>query len=322
MFKPSYTLMMAADGEGSDAGGAVDRGDEIDAAAAAEAVDENAAEEPDAVEAAEAAKAEALGKPRDENGKFTKKEKEEGNRIPKERFDEAVGKERAAREAAEARAAAAEARVKQEEKAADQGKYDAYIEDLEKQHSKLLLDGESEKASGVMKQIRMAERELARMESDSNIAQATSKAVEQVRWDAAVATLEAAHPMLNPDSEEYDQDMTDIVIAEQHRLMQTQNMPASKALLTAANKIVVKFGKASTDGVKAAGLSAAKPGDRKAEQVAKNLAASKAQPGSMKATGRDSDKGGNLEHDGKNITKAELDAMPEATKARLRGDFL
>ena len=43
--------------------------------------------------------------PRDEKGKFT------GKGIPKERFDQAVNKERAAREDAEARAAPAEAQL-------------------------------------------------------------------------------------------------------------------------------------------------------------------------------------------------------------------
>lgn len=328
-----YPLMAEA-GEGNEGGGAgamaVDRGDTL-----SEYTAEIAAKEADSVEktpeelAAEelAAAATAEEKPRASDGKFAKKDKadDKDDRIPKERFNEAVNKERAAREAAEARAAAAEARVQQEEKSVEVGQYEAHVEKLEAEHAAHILDGDKEKAAATMKQIRMTERHIAKMESEANMANATNKAVEQVRWDAAIASLEAAYPVLNPESEDYDQDMTDIVIAEQHRLMHTQGMVASKALTTAANKIVAKFQKAvAADDSGAEGLAAAKKSssDRKADQVSKNLSTAASQPGNMKNSGKDSDKAGERELTAHNITRAELDAMPEATKAKLRGDFV
>lgn len=97
---------------------------------------------------------------RDDKGRFTG--------IPKARFDEAVGKEREAREAAERRAVElerqlaerAQAQVKTEQTEELEGR----ISEMEKQHAQFLLDGEAEKAAELMRAIRHTERQIARME--------------------------------------------------------------------------------------------------------------------------------------------------------------
>ena len=94
-----------------DGGAAPDRGDVVtppdvaaeqaaQAAADAEATAEaQAVKDAEELAAAEAATAE--DKPRDQSGKFTKKEKDDNVMIPKSRFDAQLQKERDAREAAE-----------------------------------------------------------------------------------------------------------------------------------------------------------------------------------------------------------------------------
>lgn len=313
--------MAKEDGESSGSGAATDRGDELVAPAVEEVV--GAVEASEEAEAAEALAAAAVERPRDEGGKFAKKEKED-DRIPKERFDEAVNKERTAREAAEARAVAAEARVRKEEQAVDLSAVTTEIKKLNTEYAGLLLDGKTAEAADVMDKIQQAIEYRAEKKNESSMASATNQAVEQVRWDAAVASLEAKYSVMNPDSADYDQDLTDIVIAEQHRLMQTQNMSASKALIASAEKIASKFMKSvAVDEEGARGLAASKRvTDRKAEQVAKNLDTAKRQPGDTRTSGKDSDKAGESVMNGGTISRTEFDALPESAKAKLRGDFL
>lgn len=321
MFVRHHVYMAQEDGESSGSSGAVDRGDELVTPAVEEVVE--AVEASEEAEAAEALAAAAVERPRDEGGKFAKKDRED-ERIPKERFDEAVNKERTAREAAEARAAAAEARVRKEEQAVDLSAITVEIKKLNTEYAGLLLDGKTAEAADVMDKIQQAIEYRAEKKNESSMATATSQAVEQVRWDAAVASLEAKYSVMNPDSADYDQDLTDIVIAEQHRLMQTQGMTASKALVASAEKIASKFMKGvAADEGGARGLAASKGvTDRKAEQVARNLDTAKRQPGDMRTSGKDGDKAGESVMNGGTISRTEFDALPETAKAKLRGDFL
>ena len=306
--------MAPFDGEGGDSGGGdtavADRGDEptVDTEDGAPATEGVATDEADDES------------PRDEKGRFQKKDS-----VPKERFNEAVGKERAAREAAEARSRQLEERLKQEEKSVDVQKMEEQIDALEKQHAAHLLDGESEKAAAVMKQIRMSERKIAAMESDSKVASATTAAVEQVRMEAAIAKLEADYDVLNPNSDDYDQDLVDFVVAEQNRLITREGMSTSKALLTAGEKIMkrMKAAAGSSDEPGKGLANATKGADRKSEQVKKNLDTASRQPASMKDAGKDSDKvGAGVGSDVSKMSADEFAALPESTRAKLRGDVL
>ena len=334
-FLSPYLQNEAGDGtEGGAGGGAADRGDAIEdlpssseKEAAAKAADAQGNEDLKALEEEKAAAAAAAAEEaaRDEKGRFTKKDDKEPS-VPKHRFDEAVGKEREAREAAERRAAEAEAKLKQEAKNEDVAKMEEAVEKLEQQHAKLLLDGEADKAAAVMKQIRQSERAIARLETESTASAATERAVEQVRMESTIARLQADYPTFNPESESFDQDLVDIVLAEQQRLIQTQRMLPSAALATAAKKIMDKFAPKNdkVDDGDTKGLAAAKTADdRKAKQVAKNLDTDKRQAPSLKESGADSDKHGQTKTDVdvNKLTSEEFNALPESTKAKLRGDF-
>ncbi len=261
-------------------------------------------------------------KPRDDKGRFEKKEKEAV--VPKHRFDEAVQKEREAREAAERRLAEATAKLKTEEEQIDVKKISDEIKELNKQHSKLLLDGEHEKASEVMDRIQSKIEERAELRNNAKFSKATAQAVEQVRWDAAVAQLESSYPQFNKDSESFDQDLVDLTIAEQRRLMSQEGLSASAAILKAGTKIMTKFGSSADKKAEPKGLDAAKDGDRKSKQVEKNLDTDKRQAPSMKDTGTDSDKIGKTKSDEdiSKMTPEEIAALPASTRARLRGDTL
>ena len=293
---------------------AVDRGDEFvaDDVVVDEPevkVDKDVVEEPEVKVEEPEVKVEEPA--RDEKGKF----------IPKGRFDEAVGKERAARETAERKLAELQASLKQVDRNADTEKLEAEIVGLEKQHSKLILDGDHEKAAELMTQIRLKERTISIQEATHLSAQAKNEAREEIRMDAAIESLETTYDVLNPNSENFDQDMVDFVLSTQASLINSERLSPSAALVKAAQKVMGKLGAkptATTDKGLGAGRVAQ---DRKEAQVSKNIDTAKRQPASMKNSGLDSDKAGQMgEVDYTKLTSEERAALPEATRARLRGD--
>lgn len=261
-------------------------------------------------------------KGRDDKGRFEAK-------IPKSRFDEAVGREREAREAAERRAAEAERKLQEGQAAqvrTDQiDAIEADIANLEQKHADLLLDGNAKEAAAVMKEIRMAERRIARAESDAIADQRVTRTIEAQKFDTVVARIEADYPQFNPDSEKYDTDLVSLVLAKQASLVRAEGLSPSAAMDKAAKDVAGRFLKAeeAKSEPDKNGLAGTQAADRKQEQVAKNLEASQRQPASMKDAGIDSDKAGKTSSIDVNTMSAdELAALPEATRQRLRGDFV
>lgn len=261
-------------------------------------------------------------KPRDKDGKFAAKG------IPKARFDEAVGKEREAREAAERRAEAAERQLQASEQQRAQNVQLSELEDkiteLEQKADELLLDGNVAEASKLRKEIRITERQIARAEANAVSSQSTAMALESERFDVAVMRLEADHPVLNPKSDAYDSDLVELVLSKQRTLMAQEGMSPSQALAFAADKVMERFGTPTTAAEDKEGLAAAKVADRKTAQIKKNLDTLKKQPSSMKDAGIDSDKAGQTTQlpDVKSMTQEEFNALPKSTLAKLRGDLL
>lgn len=304
---------------------AIDRGDflpeEIEAlktkAPVEEPVVEKVVEEKAVEEAVETPKEDKAEEPaRDEKGRFAG--------IPKARFDEAVGKEREAREAAERRASElerqlaerAQARVKTEQTE----ELETKISEMEKQHAQFLLDGEAEKAAELMRSIRHTERQIARAEAQADARTATSQILEAERFELAVAKLEADYSTLNPKSETYDPELVEMILDRHARLVQG-GMPPSQAITNATDFVMKRV--ARDEAPAQQGLAAAKVLDRKAEQVKKNLDVQARQPPSMKDVGLDSDKlGEKALPNVAQMTLEEFNALPATTKARLRGDML
>ena len=303
----------------------VDRGDTFEPTPSAEPevaetevlepeVKEPEAQEPETKETEAKAEAKPETRERDEQGRF----------IPKGRFDEAVGKERARAEAAERKLAELQANLKQIDRNADAEKLEGEIVALEKQHAKLLLDGDHEKAADLMTQIRLKERTIAIQQATHLSAQAKNEAREEVRMDAAIESLETTYTALNPEHDDFDQDLVDLVLATQTSLMQNERLAPSAALVKAAQKVMSKMGGKPAPTEDAKGLAAGKVAqDRKQAQVEANIAAAKRQPASLKDSGIDSDKAGQTgKIDVAKLTREEFAALPEATKAKLRGDLI
>lgn len=335
-----FTRLMAPHEEGDDLAGldrgddftptedeADDRGDDVKVTEDDEAstVDDSSDEVEQESDESEEAGAENEEQPRDDQGRFAKKEEP---RIPKSRFDEAVSKERAAREAAEARLREIEAQQAAVRRTEDTQKLDNQIAELEKAHGQYLIDGDAEKAAQAAAEIRRIERQIHIAESESMSSTAKEQAREEIRMELTIERLESEYPALNPDAEEHDEALVDFVLAKQQALIQRERMSPSKALARAAIEVMERFGaqakaeEAVEEAKETKGLNQ-KVVDRKEAQVKKNVDAARRQPASTKDVGMDSDKAGEKAlPDVSKMSYDEFEALPESTKAKLRGDYI
>lgn len=320
-----YSLMDTADG-GDGGGAAVDRGDDFvptldddEVVAAA-----NATAEAERVAAEETAAAALLAEapPRDETGKFAKKEKDDGPLIPKARFDEQLGKERSAREAAERRTAELEAAVVRNAQTLDIEKSVAEVVALRKQERQAMLDGLEDRAAELSSAADDLNRRIATAEAAALAAQGQGQTLEEMRMEMTIERIEDAYPMLRPGDDAYDEDVVNDILDKQRGLMERERLSPSKALAKAAASIMSRRIESEPTTDPKLGLAAADT--RKQEAVAKNLNADKRQPGSLKEVGLASDAAGQTKAipAAKDLTLAELEALPESTRAKMRGDFL
>ena len=257
--------------------------------------------------------------PRDDKGRF----------IPKAEFDKRLERERTAREAAESRVAEMEARMGQIKTTESIQQMENQARDLRKELRKAIYDGNEDKAEDVQNKLSTLERQIAVSEAAIYTTQNSAEVREQVRLDMTIDRLEAEFEIMNPDSDVYDQDVVNDVLGWQEVFMNRDKMPASLALDKAARKVMESLAPppppTPPEEVKEKGLSAGQTAvvARGTEQVAKNIEAAASQPPGMDDVGKDTDKAGMKEQvDVSKLSQEEFAALPEATKAKLRGDLL
>ena len=318
-----------------------DRGDNIPEVAAPAQAQAPKAEEPPKV-----GEVKAEDPPRDESGKFAKKERQADPdtdvRIPKSRFDEQVAKERDRAEAAERRAAELEARLnaqqpKEEKPDPVSTKVDdleARIDALQDKRDGFLVDGDTEKAAEVRREIRALEKELREVERGTLHQEAEQIATRRMeaqtaeqRIDTVVSKLESEFPVLNKASDDFDPRMVNFVLAEQHRLITELKLTPHEALQRAGKETMELFGHKPA-GSKADDTKEEKaetPAEKRQREARAKVADTVArQPASLKDAGLDSDKAGQgkVDLDVNKLTEAEFNALPAAELAKLRGDFV
>ena len=337
-----YMNPAAGDGEGSAGGAAaVDRGDTL--AGEAGKIDDpdaqakaDAQAEIDRIEAEKAAKAkgddagdEGAGDEGDEGGEGDegaaegKKAKGKDTRIPLNRHKEIIEKERAQR-------AALEAQLKQYQDGAKVADINAELTaaendliKLEGEYTKLMIDGEAEKAAAKMAEIRKLDRSISEQKSDMKVQAAESRAVERVRFDTVVERVEAAYPVMNPDHDDYDQetvqDVIDLKVTYERR-----GATPSAALQKAVTKLLGAETKKQetattvTPKVDAATVAA----ERKEAATKAGIDAAKKTPATSAKAGIDTDKlgGGITAKNVMNMSQSEFAKLDPSLLADLRGD--
>lgn len=343
MMRDVRRVMRPADDEGGAGGGAavVDRGDTL---AAGADLPDDAAKADAAAEAAKiAAEAEAAAKEA-EGGDATPKEGETAEQaaervaaakngkpamIPVERHKAMLDKAREERDALAAKLAnqqkGAAVVATNEQITAIEAKVVA----KEEEYNKALVDGETAKATALMREIRGMEREMGDLKTNMASQAAEARAIEQVRYETVVERLETAYPALNPDHEDYDQSQVKEVMELQTAYKLTGLTPT--AALQKAVKLIMgtetsaqKTAANTTPRVTAEATAAAQAEAKRVEEATKKaLDANKRTPPAAGKVGVDSDKlgGGQVTADMvMKMDQGKFAKLDEDTLRRLRGD--
>lgn len=258
--------------------------------------------------------------------------------IPKARFDDARRKDRERIKALEEQLARAN-QGKDAPPTPEQriGALETQSTKLMEDYTKALDEGDTKKAAEIMTRVRQIDRDIVRIETAAVSARDRAIAVEQVRLDALIDSLEDKYPQLREGSDEYDADLVE-EITELRTAFEARGYASSDALRRAVKYVLAETGESrstvSRDVDKAA-TAADKEADKasKAEQLARertaeavrrNVRTAKGQPSAVdKAPGVDSHKiGGGVDLSSvPSMSDADFDALPEATRRKLRGDY-
>ena len=234
--------------------------------------------------------------------------------VPKARLDEVLAKQKALQKQLD--------EINAEREKADEAPetYDFDAKELEYQN--MVLDGETQKAVALRREIRKAEREQLEYEMRQEMSQTVNQDRQMNALQQAANAMEEAYPVFDRNSESYSEDMTNEVVELRDAFM----MKGYEAVdaLSKAVKYVVKDHDLDQPAESTPSLAGkAQTVDevaKKRAQVSKKLKAADAQPPEL--PGESSSNHGEKGLDLSTLTEEEFDALPEATLKRLRGDIL
>ena len=234
--------------------------------------------------------------------------------VPKSRLDEVLAKQKALQKQLDEINAA-------NEKAAEAPEaYDFDAKEVEYQN--MVLDGETEKAVAIRREIRQAERAQLEYEMRQEMTQTVSHDREMTALQQAAAAMEEAYPVFDKNSESFNEDYTNEVV-ELRDMFMVKGYDAVAALSRAVKYVVSDHGLDEAQESASSLAGKAQKTDelaRKRAQVGKKLKAAEAQPPEL--PGESSSMHGEKAIDLSAMTEEEFDALPEATLKRLRGDIL
>jgi len=299
--------------------GSVDRGDNLPEDNVVADV-EDVKDDPKVKELKEEIDAEA------EEAKDEEPKSKKDSRIPLSRHKEILEKEREQRASLERQLAQYQngqqvANVNEEITALENN-----VLKLEKEYASLLTDGEIDKATAVMQQIRKAERDMAESKSDMKIHAAEIRATERARYNTALERVEAAFPTLNPDHDDYDEAAM-AEVADLKSAYEMKGLTPTAALQKAVKMIVEprttrqEVATSSNPRVNEKDVAA----ERKKGAVEKTVKAVSKTPPSLSRVGLDGDKlggGADSAEAVMRMSQKEFAQLSDEALARMRGDDL
>ena len=232
---------------------------------------------------------------------------EKSHMVPKSRMDEEIARRRQL----EDRLAKLEEGSKPD--VAPEPEFD--FDGKEAEYMDAVLDGETDKAQQVRKEIRSAERESMAKELRKDIHNTTNVTKQQLDLDVAVSDMVASYPVLDSQSDEANADM----IADANELM---GMYAQKGMTPAdALRKAVRMTLASSmpELLQPKAVESKPAAKKRTTDVKKKLEAASAQPAKLK--GESAATRGNEVVDISTMTDSDFDQLSDAQMKRLRGDF-
>lgn len=231
--------------------------------------------------------------------------------IPKSRYDSAQARARSAEKKVKEYEAQQAAQVATEQSTNQSAeKLDTRLEELDRDIEQARLDGDVDKIVALQKDARNVEKQIYQTMAELAASNAGTAAQESVKLDTLIDTLETQYDILNPDSENFNEDKINEILDMQSAFVKNGDSP-SAAMLKAVGYIMPE--ERITDEV----------ANKRRTNVAKNLKAAKAQAPGSNETGMNSDAGGPTSDkpvDVTQMTQEEFDALPPETIKRLRGD--
>ena len=234
--------------------------------------------------------------------------------VPKARLDEVLAKQKALQKQLDEMTA-------QNAKSAEAP--DAYdFDSKEVEYQNMVLDGETEKAVALRREIRKAERAQLEFEMRQEMNQTVSKDRQMTALQNAAAAMEEAYPVFDSNSDVFDQEITNEVVDLRDAFM-LKGYDAVDALSKAVKYVVKDHDlDQAQESVPSLAGKAQKTDElaRKRAQVSKKLRAAEAQPPEL--PGESSSNHGDKGFDLSSMTEEEFAALPEATLRRIRGDII
>lgn len=204
-----------------------------------------------------------------------------------------------------------------------EGKLDGLYEEVEEARA----EGRTADAAKLQRQIDGFNREISEIGS---VRTATARALETAHtaaYDATVEEIEAKFPELNPDSgaKVFDPELAGEVLDLARGFELSKKMSPKAALLKALTYVFkeefLETGTAALySGRKAAVPAKGAGATRKSEAVQRNLKASGRQPPVLSDTGKSDNRADQMKAG--DYSEKDWEALPESTRARLRGDFV
>tara|TARA_A200000159_G_scaffold55873_1_gene51672 strand:- start:924 stop:1949 length:1026 start_codon:yes stop_codon:yes gene_type:complete len=224
--------------------------------------------------------------------------------IPKSRFDEVLAKQKALQKKLD------DALAPQVEDVKEAPEFDFDTKEIE--YQTLVMEGESEKATQLRKEIREAEKQQMMFEVQAKMGQTVSQNQEMVDLQTKATQLESMYPELNQANPEFNQDKTNEVLELRDAYM-TQGYMGADALDKAVKLLM---GTPATQAQKADPVQEKIVEKKKIANTTKKVQASEKQPPAMKGKNKVEKK-----VDINKMSVDEFSALPDETLRRMRGDF-
>lgn len=237
--------------------------------------------------------------------------------VPKSRLDEVLAKQKALEKQLDD--------LKAQKQEPGEAPSDYAFDEKEVEYQNLVLDGESQKAAALRKEIRAAERAQLEYELTSKIGESVSQSQQATALQQAASDLEDNFPVFNRNSDQYNEDYTQEVIDLRDAFIVKGENPVA-ALAKAAKFVLREYDLVDMGEPAAAPSLSAETAPRldevakKRAEVSRKLKAAESQPPEM--PGESSSARGEKGLDIASMTEDEFNALPEATLRRLRGDLM
>jgi hypothetical protein len=244
-----------------------------------------------------------------------------GITIPKARFDEVNQKAQQKLAQKQAELDRLQAELKAKEVKGNVKELRDEITELQDTYEKHLMEGEAAEAREVRVKLDQKRDDLIELRLKEVQTTTGASTLQQVRFDTQLAALEVKHPQINPDSDEFDQDIADEVSTLLGALQSSGMTPA--AALVKAVKYVVPEPEPEPEPEPDKKEVQKKTRTKRAASARRKLdTARKKSPPDTTGTGKSSDKGGSLDGlpDLSKMTIEQFDKLSPEQLVELRGD--